>query len=116
MDLNLSILIRKLTQHHLTNIGYDLVCLRMMYSISGQFSELQMVLCASTSSSALGIVTKDEKDDSSSTSSETTSSDSDFTFPAPASTPTDFSSANSSALQLIVQDLSAAEVSGQSSP
>ncbi|XP_042053638.1 myosin-9-like isoform X1 [Salvia splendens] len=85
---------------------------RMMYSISGQFSELQMVLCASTSSSALGIVTKDEKGDSSSTSSETTSSDSDFTFPAPASTPADISSANSSALQLIVQDLSAAEVSG----
>ncbi|KAG6429116.1 hypothetical protein SASPL_107155 [Salvia splendens] len=85
---------------------------RMMYNISGQFSELQMVLCASTSSSALGIVTKDEKGDSSSTSSETTSSDSDFTFPAPASTPADFSSANSSALQLIVQDLSAAEVSG----
>ncbi|KAG6426926.1 hypothetical protein SASPL_111165 [Salvia splendens] len=82
---------------------------RMMYSISGQFSELQMVLCASTSSSALGIVTKDEKGDSSSTSSETTSSDSDFTFPAPASTPADISSANSSALQLIVQDLSAAE-------
>lgn len=89
----------------------------MMYSISGQFSELQMVLCASSkSSSALGIVSKDDKSDDSSTSSDTTSSDSDFTFPAPSSTPAELSSNNSNALQLIVQDLTAAEVSGQSSP
>lgn len=102
--------------HRLTNIRYDLVCLRMMYSISGQFSELQMVLCASSkSSSALGVVSKDDRSDSSS-SSDTTSSDSDFTFPAPSSTPAESSSNNSAALQLIVQDLTAAEVSGQSSP
>lgn len=76
-----------------------------------------MILSASSnSSSATGVLSKDDRGDDSSTSSDTTSSDSDFTFPAPDSNPADISSFNSGALQLIVQDLSAAEVSGQSSP
>ncbi|KAK4482319.1 hypothetical protein RD792_009474 [Penstemon davidsonii] len=72
-----------------------------------------MILGASSySSSASGIIVRDDSDDDMSTSSDTTSTDSDFTFPAPASNPANFSSFNSGAFQLIVQDLSAAEVSG----
>ncbi|KAI3460943.1 hypothetical protein Pfo_017606 [Paulownia fortunei] len=86
---------------------------RMIYSMSGQFSELKMILCASSnSSSASGFIARDDLDDDTSASSDTTSTDSDFTFPAPASTPEDFSSFNPGAFQLIVQDLSAAEISG----
>lgn len=89
----------------------------MVYRISGEFSELKMLLCAASDlSSATRVLSKDDRGDDSSTSSDTTSSDSDFTFPAPASKPEDISSFNSGALQLIVQDLSSAEVSGQSSP
>ncbi|KAK6120042.1 hypothetical protein DH2020_046172 [Rehmannia glutinosa] len=85
---------------------------RMIYNMSGQFSELKMILCASSnSSSASGFIARDLDDDTSA-SSDTTSTDSDFTFPAPASTPENFSSFNTGAFQLIVQDLSAAEVSG----
>ncbi|KAG8370771.1 hypothetical protein BUALT_Bualt13G0018100 [Buddleja alternifolia] len=90
-----------------------LVCLRMIYNMSGQFSELKMILCASSNStSPSGFVARDDLDEDTDISSDTTSTDSDFTFPAPASTPENFSSFNSGAFQLIVQDLSAAEVSG----
>ncbi|CAI9781244.1 unnamed protein product [Fraxinus pennsylvanica] len=84
---------------------------RMIYSMSGQFSELKMILCAPTNlSSTSRLVARD--DDDTSTSSDTMSSDSDFTFPAPVTTPTNLSSFNPGAFQLIVQDLSAAENSG----
>ncbi|PIN04045.1 Myosin ATPase [Handroanthus impetiginosus] len=86
---------------------------RMIYSMSGQFSELKMILCASSNlSSASGFAARDDLDDDMSVSSDTTSTDSDFTFPAPTSTPPNFSSFNPGAFQLIVQDLSAAEVPG----
>ncbi|KAL8029120.1 hypothetical protein ABFS82_14G203800 [Erythranthe guttata] len=86
---------------------------RMIYSMSGQFSELKMILCASSNStSASGFVAKHDMDDDSSASSDTTSTDSDFTFPAPASTPPNFTSCNSGAFQLIVRDLSTPETSG----
>ncbi|KAK4441603.1 Myosin-9 [Sesamum alatum] len=86
---------------------------RMIYSMSGQFSELKMILCASSnSSSPSGFTARDDLDDDSSASSDTTSADSDFTFPAPTSTPPNFSSFSPGAFQLIVQDLSAAETSG----
>ncbi|KAL0390932.1 UNVERIFIED_CONTAM: Myosin-9 [Sesamum calycinum] len=86
---------------------------RMIYSMSGQFSELKMILCASSnSSSPSGFPARDDLDDDSSASSDTTSADSDFTFPAPTSTPPNFSSFSPGAFQLIVQDLSAAETSG----
>ncbi|CAK9140663.1 unnamed protein product [Ilex paraguariensis] len=81
--------------------------------MSDQVSELKMILCASSnSSSTSGLIGRDGQVDATSNSSDTTSKDSDFTFPAPASTPVSFSSLNSGAFQLIVQDLSAAETSG----
>ncbi|KAL2543691.1 Myosin ATPase [Forsythia ovata] len=90
---------------------------RMIYSMSGQFSELKMILCASSNlSSTSGLIARDDQDDDTSTSSDTTSSDSDFTFPAPVSTPANLSSFNPGAFQLIVQDLSAAENSDVSPP
>lgn len=84
--------------------------------MSDQVSELKMILCTSSNlSSTSGLITRDGQEVSTSTSSDTSSSDSDFTFPAPASTPANFSSLDPGAFQLIVQDLSAAEISGQSS-
>ncbi|KAL6499542.1 hypothetical protein OROGR_027452 [Orobanche gracilis] len=89
---------------------------RMIYSMSGQFSELKMILCTSSNSSSVSnFIAKDDLDDDISTSSDTTSTDSDFTFPAPnpISTPASFSSSfDPGPFQLIVQDLSAAENSG----
>ncbi|GFP99593.1 myosin-11 [Phtheirospermum japonicum] len=84
---------------------------RMIYSMSGQFSELKMILCnSSNSSSASKFIAKDDLDDDDTASSDTTSTDSDFTFPAPASAPANFSSSfDPGPFQLIVQDLSAAE-------
>ncbi|KAI7982475.1 Myosin-11 [Camellia lanceoleosa] len=86
---------------------------RMVYCISDQVSELKMILSTSSnSSSTSGFNARDDRIDALSVSSDTTSTDSDFTFPAPASTPANFSSLHPHAFQLIVQDLSAAEVSG----
>ncbi|XP_058197995.1 myosin-9-like isoform X5 [Rhododendron vialii] len=86
---------------------------RMIYCMSDQISELKMILStSSTSSSTSGFIATDVRIDAMSASSDTTSTDSDFTFPAPASTPADFSFLHSNAFQLIVQDLSTAEVSG----
>ncbi|CAL5425104.1 unnamed protein product [Camellia sinensis] len=85
---------------------------RMVYCISDQVSELKMILSTSSnSSSTSGFNARDDRIDALSVSSDTTSTDSDFTFPAPASTPANFSSLHPHAFQLIVQDLSAAEVS-----
>ncbi|KAG5514547.1 hypothetical protein RHGRI_035823 [Rhododendron griersonianum] len=86
---------------------------RMIYCMSDQISELKMILSTSpTSSSTSGFIATDVRIDALSASSDTTSTDSDFTFPAPASTPANFSFLHSNAFQLIVQDLSTAEVSG----
>ncbi|KAL8523094.1 hypothetical protein ACS0TY_013167 [Phlomoides rotata] len=85
---------------------------RMIYSMSGQFSELKMILAASSNSTSTSeFVAREDHDDDSSASSDTTSTDSDFTFPAPSATPPNFNN-NSGAFQLIVQDLSTAEGSG----
>ncbi|KAL7239456.1 hypothetical protein ACSBR2_005374 [Camellia fascicularis] len=85
----------------------------MVYCISDQVSELKMILSTSSnSSSTSGFNARDDRIDALSVSSDTTSTDSDFTFVAPASTPANFSSLHPHAFQLIVQDLSAAEVSG----
>ncbi|MCD7467399.1 hypothetical protein HAX54_004819 [Datura stramonium] len=79
---------------------------RMIYSISDQFSELKMILRPSSGqSSDSGLISRGYPDDA-------TSSNSDFTFPAPGSTPPQFSSSDPRAFQLIVQDLAAAEISG----
>ncbi|PSS09411.1 Myosin-9 like, partial [Actinidia chinensis var. chinensis] len=86
---------------------------RMIYSMSDQFSELKMILSTSSNSSSIsGFIARDDQIDALSASSDTISTDSDFTFPAPASTRANFSSFHSNAVQLIVQDLSAAEFSG----
>ncbi|XP_071938817.1 myosin-9-like isoform X6 [Coffea arabica] len=85
---------------------------RMIYSMSDQFLELKMTLSSSNFSSSSRFFGRESQGDATSTSSDTTSTDSDFTFPAPASTPANFSSLNPGAFQLVVQDLSAAEMSG----
>lgn len=80
---------------HMTNTGYDLVCLRMIYNISDQFSELKVILSASSNSSSTSrSIARDSPGDA------TTSAN--YSSPDPA-------------FQLIVQDLSAAEIAGQSS-
>lgn len=74
-----------------------------------------MILSSSNFGSSSRFVARDNQGDATtSTSSDTTttSTDSDFTFPAPASSPANFSSFNPGAFQLVVQDLSAADVSG----
>ncbi|GFZ01424.1 P-loop containing nucleoside triphosphate hydrolases superfamily protein [Actinidia rufa] len=72
-----------------------------------------MILSTSSNSSSIsGFIARDDQIDALSASSDTISTDSDFTFPAPASTRANFSSFHSNAVQLIVQDLSAAEFSG----
>lgn len=98
----------------MTNTRYDLVCLRMIYSISDQFSELKMILHPSSGQiSASGVISRGYPDDATSASADATCTNSDFTFPAPGSTPTQFSSPDPRAFQLIVQDLAAADISGQ---
>jgi len=85
----------------------------MINCMSDQVSELKMILSTSpNSSSTSGFIARDDQIDALSVSSDSTSTDSDFTFPAPASTPENISPLNPNAFQLIVQDLSAAEVSG----
>lgn len=78
----------------MTNTGYDLVCLRMIYSISDQFSELKVILKSSSNSSSTSrVLARDSHGDA------TTSAN--YSSPDPA-------------FQLIVQDLSAAEIAGLS--
>lgn len=72
-----------------------------------------MILSSSNFSSSSRFYGRESQGDATSTSSDTTSTDSDFTFPAPASTPANFSSLNPGAFQLVVQDLSAADMSGK---
>ncbi|XP_024973824.1 myosin-9 [Cynara cardunculus var. scolymus] len=82
---------------------------RMIYSMSDQFSELKSMLYASSSSSVTsGFIVRDAFGDATSTSSDITSTDSDFTFPAPNSTPETVSPLSPGAFQMIVQDLSVA--------
>lgn len=109
----IAIMFVKLLINHMTNTKYDLVCFRMIYCMSNQVSELKTILCtASKSSSAFGPLVRHEGVDSISSNSECSSTDSDFTFPAPVSTSANFSSPGSNSPQLIVQDVSAGEVSG----
>lgn len=97
----------------MTNTKYDLVCFRMIYGMSNQVSELKTILCtASKSTSALGPLVRHEGVDSISSNSECSSCDSDFTFPAPVSTSTNLSSPGPSSVPLVVQDVSAGDVSG----
>ncbi|CAH9073810.1 unnamed protein product [Cuscuta europaea] len=81
---------------------------RMLCSISDQFSELKVILSASSSSSSTSrLISRYHHDDA------TTSSDAASTFPAPASTSENLSlPPDPASFQLIVQDLSAAEIAG----
>ncbi|XP_050366725.1 myosin-16 isoform X2 [Argentina anserina] len=89
---------------------------RMIFCMSNQVSELKTILCtASKSSSAFGPLVRHQGVDSISSNSECSSTDSDFTFPAPVSTSTDLSSPGPDSVPLVVQDISAEEVSGNES-
>ncbi|KAF3961037.1 hypothetical protein CMV_014301 [Castanea mollissima] len=87
---------------------------RMTNSMSNQVSELKMILSTSNLSSISGKFTGDDQIEFISSDSDSSSSSSDFTFPAPAPTSTSptFPSVKPSPFQLIIQDISAAELSG----
>ncbi|GMY06879.1 myosin-11 isoform X1 [Fagus crenata] len=92
---------------------------RMIFSMSNQVSELKMMLSTSSEPSLVsGPFAGDDRIEFTSSNSESSSSESDFTFPAPAPAPAPaptsptFYGINPSSFQLIVQDISAAEVSG----
>ncbi|KAM4069975.1 hypothetical protein ACB094_12G130300 [Castanea mollissima] len=87
---------------------------RMTNSMSNQVSELKMILSTSNLSSISGKFTGDDQIEFISSDSDSSSSSSDFTFPAPAATSTSptFPSVKPSPFQLIIQDISAAELSG----
>ncbi|XP_030933806.1 myosin-9 isoform X2 [Quercus lobata] len=87
---------------------------RMTNSMSNQVSELKMILSTSNLSSISGNFTGEDQIEFISSDSDSSSSSSDFTFPAPAPAPTSptFPSVKPSPFQLIIQDISAAELSG----
>lgn len=98
---------------HLANDRCDLACLRMIYCMSNQFSELKMILHASSNlCSSSEHTVRDTRHGVFSSSSEDSSSASDFTSRAPASSPGNFSFLNPDVFQLIVQDLSHAGTTG----
>ncbi|XP_031262492.1 myosin-16 isoform X2 [Pistacia vera] len=85
---------------------------RLLFCMSEQFSQLKTILRSSlTSTSSSRPIIREEHSDTSD-NSDASSSDSDFTFPAPVLTSANFSSYKPNALQLIVQDLSATEITG----
>lgn len=98
----------------LANTRSDLVCLRLLYSMSEQFSQLKMILHSSNSTVTAGPVVREEQIDTSD-NSDASSSDSDFTFPSPSPSPVPPPAANNFSplkpqIQLMVQDLSATEI------
>ena len=90
------------------------MCLRMIYSMSEQVSALKMILhTSSNSSSTSGSIARYDRGDVVSSTSDATSTASDFTFPTPVPSSVTYSSFHPDALQMIVQDLSVTEISGQ---
>ncbi|CAB4321869.1 unnamed protein product [Prunus armeniaca] len=87
---------------------------RMIYCMSNQVSELKTILstASKSSSTTAGPFVRHEWFDSISSNSECSSTDSDFTFPAPTPTSANFSPPCTNSLKLIVQDISAGDVSG----
>ncbi|GAV61578.1 Myosin_head domain-containing protein/IQ domain-containing protein/Myosin_N domain-containing protein [Cephalotus follicularis] len=86
---------------------------RLLYSMSDQFAQLKMTLRSpSNSTSTSGPIVRDDLVDAASDNSDASSNDSDFTFPDPAPTADKFSSLSPKPLQLVVQDLSIAEITG----
>lgn len=84
----------------------------MISSMSSQVAELKMIL--STSSRLSSTFRPIARVDVASSNSDSSSTDSDFTFPAPASNPEAVSSSKPKPYQLVVQDVTAADGSGQS--
>ncbi|ONH93353.1 hypothetical protein PRUPE_8G228100 [Prunus persica] len=86
---------------------------RMIYCMSNQVSELKTILstASKSSSTTAGPFVRHEGSDSISSNSECSSTDSDFTFPAPTPTSANFSPPCTNSLKLIVQDISAGDVS-----
>ena len=98
---------------HLTNNRCDLACLRMLLCMSNQFSELKMVLHASSNLCFPSEDTvRDTRHGVFSSFSEDSSSASDSTSRAPASSPGNLSFLNRTNFQSIVQELSHAGTSG----
>lgn len=100
------------TECYLINARSELVCIRMISSMSSQVAELKTIL--STSSRLSSTFRPIARVDVASSNSDSSSTDSDFTFPAPVSNPEPVSSADSNSFQLVVQDITAGEESGQS--
>ena len=92
------------------NARSDLVCIRMISSMSSQVAELKMIL--STSSRLSSTFRPIARVDVASSNSDTSSTDSDFTFPASLANPE--ASSKPSPYQLVVQDITAGDGSGQS--
>ncbi|KAJ1417511.1 Myosin-J heavy chain [Sesbania bispinosa] len=86
--------------------------MRMISSMSSQVAELKMIL--STSSRLSSTFRPIARVDVASSNSDTSSTDSDFTFPAPASNAEAFSSSKPKPYELVVQDVTAADGSGES--
>ncbi|XP_044503140.1 myosin-11-like isoform X2 [Mangifera indica] len=85
---------------------------RLLFCMSEQFSQLKTILCSSsTSNSSARPIIREEHCDTLD-NSDASSTDSDFTFPAPVLTSANVSPVKSNALQLIVQDISATEITG----
>ena|ERR1044072_670443 len=98
--------------YYLINARSELVCIRMISSMSSQVAELKMIL--STSSRLSSTFRPIARVDVASSNSDSSSTDSDFTFPAPVSNAEDFSSPKPKSFELVVQDVTAADGSGQS--
>ncbi|KAH1227436.1 Myosin-11 [Glycine max] len=91
----------------------ELVCIRMISSMSSQVAELKAIL--STSSRLSSTFRPIARVDIASSNSDTSSTDSDFTFPAPVSNTELLSSPESNSFQLVVQDVTAGDGSGSES-
>lgn len=80
--------------------------------MSSQVAELRMIL--STSSRLSSTFRPIARVDVASSNSDSSSTDSDFTFPAPVSNAEDVSSQKPKSFELVVQDITTADGSGQS--
>ncbi|XP_047171751.1 myosin-16-like [Vigna umbellata] len=99
------------TEFYLINARSELVCIRMISSMSNQVAaDLKTIL--STSSRLSSNFRPIARVDVASSNSDTSSTDSDFTFPATASNP---EPQESNSFPLVVQDVTAGDGSGSES-
>ena len=97
------------TEFYFINARSELVCIRMISSMSSQVAELKTIL--STSSRLSSTFRPIARVDVASSNSDTSSTDSDFTFPAPVSNP-EPQQEESNSSRLVVQDVTAGDGSG----